>query len=71
MNDLVGVVLSLLNEAIAASYDIKNFSGLDSPLYFGGGANLYWVGHGASYKLSARGHLVLMLPCLGWTGAFC
>jgi hypothetical protein len=65
MKDLVRVVSSLLNDAIAASYNIRNFRGLDSPYYFGRGVALYWVGHGASYKLSARGHLMSMLPCLG------
>jgi hypothetical protein len=61
MNDLARVVSSPPNKAIAASYDIRNFRGSDSPKYFGGGATLYWVGHGASCKLSARGHLGLML----------
>jgi hypothetical protein len=31
MKDLVRVVSSPLNEAIVASYDIKNFQGSDSP----------------------------------------
>jgi hypothetical protein len=60
MNDLMRVVLSPPNEAIAASYDIKNFWGSDSPYYFGGVVALYWADHGASCKLSARGHLVSM-----------
>jgi hypothetical protein len=67
----VRVVSSPSNDAITASYNIKNFLGSDSPYYFGGGATLYWVGHGASCKLSARVNLMSMLPCLGWRGAFC
>jgi hypothetical protein len=46
LNDLPRVVSSPLNEAIAATYNIKNFQGLDCPQYFGGGAILYWAGHG-------------------------
>jgi hypothetical protein len=66
MNDLARVVSSPQNKAIVTLYDIKNFRGSDSPYYFGGGAALYYVSHGASWKLSARGHLMSMLLCLAW-----
>jgi hypothetical protein len=41
INDLVRVVSSPPNEAIAASQDMRNFCGSDSPKNFGGGAALY------------------------------
>jgi hypothetical protein len=40
---------------------MRNFRRSDSPWYFGGGAALCWGRHGASCKLSASGHLLLMV----------
>jgi hypothetical protein len=43
---------------------MRNFRGSDSPQYFGGGTALYSGGHGASCKMSAKGHLLSTLPCV-------
>jgi hypothetical protein len=67
MNDLVRVVSSPPHEAISTSEDIKNFRMND----FSRGATLYCVGHDASCRLSARGHLLSVLLCLSWLDVFC